>query len=211
MTLTWTPELEATVQTMLRHPGEFPWTLQGFGMLRCDLAGREYRLHVWDRRYRVDLVSDIHDHPWDLESLVMSGRITNFLYDIDPHGCRKRHWGVEMQPGPLTGNEDTEQPFRAELHERSRLDYRRTEVYSQEKTELHRTDFVTGTVTLVRRTDRQIEPDGSDRAHVYWHENEGNKRVTAAPRAATPEEIMDICTVALAMWGEDIGEASDAT
>ena len=212
MTMTWTPELEAMVKAMLQNPDGYPWTLQGFGMLRCDLAGREYRLHVWDRRYRVDDVASIHDHPWDLESLVMAGRITNTIFRpeevVEGTSATFTHWMNVIEPGDVGG--ELEPPRRVRLYAANKIDYRRTEVYAQTKDQIHDTEYVTGTVTLVRRTNRDSQGAGGDRAKVFWRNDAGMEWKGATPQEATPEKVKRICDVALAMWGEDIGEATDA-
>jgi len=205
----YTDELDAMVRAMLTSPEGYPWTLQGFGMLRCDLVGREYRLHVWDHRFRVDNVSDIHDHPWDLESLVMSGRITNVVWEQDlpsyqreGNDYRFKYLGVEMTPGPVTGDEPAERVDSFSFKHPSRTEYGQGDCYIQDKSIVHSTEFKTGTVTLVRRTDRQVRSDGTDRAHVFWPKENGPTRVLAAPVTPAMNQVRTICEVALAMWGQ---------
>jgi hypothetical protein len=218
-TLTYTPELVAIVRQILAHPEGMPWTLQGLGMLRCDLAGREYRLHVWDKRYMTPGASTIHDHPWDLESMVLSGLLTNILYSDEgtATGCRHpdcfdggykdyhsedhTHWCNVIEPGQH-GNE-LEPPAAWHLEETVRTVYGPGETYSQLSTDIHETTYRTGTVTIVRRTNRDTDGDRGDKARVLWPVDAGPTWGEATPRAATPERVRDICTVALAMWGED--------
>ena len=56
-------EAQHNVRAILRNAHDFDWSLQGFGMFRaylCDMV----RVHVWDSRFRVQGVSDVHDHPY---------------------------------------------------------------------------------------------------------------------------------------------------
>ena len=71
------------VADILEFPERHDWTLQGFGMLRAYLSS-EIRLHVWSAAHRVEGVSDIHNHPWDFESMVVCGNMENTLYRVAP-------------------------------------------------------------------------------------------------------------------------------
>lgn len=212
LTLTPTPELSALVRNMLRHPGAFPWTLQGFGMLRCDIDGRDYRLNVWDRRFRTMDVATLHDHPWDLESLVLSGAITNVIYEeglpsyaLEANPGRRTHYRNVIQPGREAA--EVEPPTMVELNAISKTTYRPGEGYSQPAKAIHDTSYVTGTVTLIRRMNRQTEGTSGDRARVYWPKSGPAHWVDATPQEATPEKVRAVCDVALAMWGEVMADA----
>ena len=44
--------LRASIKTLLEHPNELRWTVQGFGMLRCYLdPDKTYRLNIWDSEF----------------------------------------------------------------------------------------------------------------------------------------------------------------
>src|ERR1043165_7302417 len=92
--MTTVPEMEAYFSSaralarfILEHAHSFEWQAQGLGMLRTYIT-REIRLHVWDSELRAPNASDIHDHPFHFESLVLSGRLLNQRYKralpIDP-------------------------------------------------------------------------------------------------------------------------------
>lgn len=101
---------------VLAYSERHEWTLQGFGMLRTYLGeDRRLRLHVWDSRFRTTDVSDIHDHPWDFESLVLRGSIRDVRYDArDPRrygaGRASHHLGrILCGPSPaVRGPQDVE-------------------------------------------------------------------------------------------------------
>ena len=84
----------ALVRTILEHAADYPWRLQGIGLLALRLDDRrEYRLHVWDPD---GCVGDppIHDHPYDFTSTVVVGELVNTRYAEDPSGdeyCRERY------------------------------------------------------------------------------------------------------------------------
>lgn len=203
LTLTPTPELSIMVRQMLTHPEGHPWSLQGFGMLRCDLMGRDYRLHIWDRRFRTQDVATLHDHPWDLESLVLSGQITNVIYDDlghKQHDADNTHWRNVIQPGRESAQ--IQPPMKVKLTERSREVYRAGQGYAQDAADVHDSIYLTGTVTLARRTNRQVEGTSGDKAKVYWPMGGLDHWVDARPQKATPKKVRAICDVALAMWGE---------
>jgi hypothetical protein len=209
LTMTATPELVAMVRHMLAHPEGLPWSLQGFGMLRCDIDGRDYRLHVWDHRFRAPSVASIHDHPWDLESLVLSGSITNVLYKIEEDTApvsRANHYGNLIQPGPEAREIERPRPMVLRVLERST--YRSGAGYAQRADEVHDTEFTTGTVTLVRRTNRQTTGAAGDKARIFWPKAHGRDWLDATPQEATREKVKTICDVALAMWGQYAPEAS---
>lgn len=67
---------------LLKHPFNLEWSIQGFGMLRAYLADDQvYRLHIWDtEQMSVEDVSTVHDHPWDLDSRIISGTLRNQRY-----------------------------------------------------------------------------------------------------------------------------------
>lgn len=193
-----TPELDVLVRQILTHPEGHPWTLMGFGMLRTDLMGREYRLHVWDHRYQTIDVAMVHDHPWDLESLVLSGQLTNITYTR----CNspKSHWQVEIQPGPEAAQ--VSPPHQVSLAVDDRAIYHQGDRYTSDKADLHETRYVTGTVTLVRRTNRTTDALTGDRAVACWPISGPDHWVDARPQEADPDTVRRICDVALAMWGE---------
>jgi hypothetical protein len=199
-TMHHTPELDVLVRQILTHPEGHPWTLQGFGMLRTDLMGRDYRLHVWDRRFQTDEVATIHDHPWGLESLVLSGAVSNVEYEQAQSRYNPTHRRVVIQPGiegaqlsPVT---------EVVLKETCRSTYRAGDGYALTSVELHETLYMTGTVTLIRRLNRATSAVTGDEARVYWPITGPDEWVEAKPRPATDTEVRAICDVALAMWGE---------
>ncbi len=84
---------QALVRTILEHAADYPWRLQGVGLLALRLDDRrEHRLHVWDPE-GCDGDPPIHDHPYDFSSTVIVGELTNIRYVEDPSGdeyCRAR-------------------------------------------------------------------------------------------------------------------------
>lgn len=175
----------------------------GFGMIRCDIDGRDFRLNIWDRRFQTINVSTIHDHPWTLESLVMSGCVENVLYEDagHAHDSDKKHYGVTIQPGPEANQ--IREPRKFKLDEIERTRFTRGQGYIQSGDIIHESLYVTGTVTLIRRTNRQTEGTTGDAAKVFWPASHGEKWVDARPQACTVEKVLDACSVALARWGEE--------
>lgn len=177
--------LKSLIEYILSNALNLPrpdWTVQGFGFmrLRVDMATR---LHIWDSRLRVDGVSDIHDHTqWAFTSHIISGRITNTRYLIDPTGNTHRMatlncgvgGGMCGEPAKFVGL--VPQPIET---------YLPGDHYHQDPDEVHRTDAMDGTITLLQQQRRDI-----DTARVFWPRDKdwGD----AIPRQATYEEIHDI-------------------
>lgn len=199
------PKVRELVRSILKSPQQWEWTLQGFGMLRTYLT-LGMRLHVWDHGYRTKDVTDVHDHPWNFESLVVSGKIVNTRYRVHP--CE--HTDEQLAPfvrrpflrsqivcGVNGGNTPDEVKARGErvwLEPLAPEEYLVGQTYRQEASEVHHTAFGSGTVTLVRREFLQ----DTEHAHVFFRADE--EWVSAEPRVATPTDVDRICSYALAQW-----------
>jgi hypothetical protein len=179
--------LQATVLAMIQSECErpaHPWTLQGLGMLRLTLThDRSIRLHVWDDRFAVDDVSEMHTHPWGMRSTIIRGRVDNQRFREVPganlHFMRQAIFCGEG--GGLEG-EPEETDLIAYTPER----YIDGQTYEQGPEEIHVSSPRRGTVTLV---ERKFGED-VDHAYVYWPQ--GQEWVSAEPRAATTDEITQI-------------------
>lgn len=183
---------------VLAHPERYEWSLQGFGMLRTYVS-RELRLHVWDDRFRVPNVSDVHDHPWDFESLVLSGSLTNIPYCVVQLGdgaYAPDHHEGRIVCGPSTDVKTAERITPdVYLSPGDVRTYGPGDVYSQKADEVHRSQCERGTVTLVARTWTGKDPE---RALVYWPL--GTEWTSAHPRPATDRERDEICAYAYEHW-----------
>lgn len=210
-----TQSLRAVVRTILENAHEYAWTLQGFGMLRMNIAGYDaidYRLNVWHSAYRVKNVSLIHDHPWDFTSMVLSGQLNNLRYRVldKPTAKSIEHVVASIKPGPgggmLIGSQPRVKDYSAggvldDAKTRStyHLEVEREEeirtgwCYHQLASEVHLSDPADGTVTFNER-HRVAE----DVARVFWRV--GTQWVSAEPRKATVEEVEVITQFALKKW-----------
>lgn len=183
-------------QALLMNPLDREWTLQGLGMLRTYLTpDRSVRLHVWDSRYAVPDVSEMHTHPWDMVSTVVAGELKNYKYrhnlslTVEPTYLQQAiHCG---EGGGLIG-----EPEPVALFEQLPVYLSEGQSYSQSFNEIHVSVPKDGTVTIVQR---QVPPGGSpDRAYVFWPD--GQEWVSAEPRPADPSEVEDICERSLLRW-----------
>jgi hypothetical protein len=185
------------VRMILAQPHKHKWSLQGFGMLRLHLPG-DMRLHVWDDRFRVPKVSDIHDHQqWGLESLVLSGSIINEKYAVKqdallPGDEEHTHYEMTIEAGEGGGPRTL--PVAVELLMLSRKFYPAGFSYRQQPEEIHRTVPDRGTVTLMQK----YPVLGETGARVYWPI--GTSWVSAEPRRATDEEVAEITGYALSQF-----------
>lgn len=184
--------VRAMVKSMLENPGLYSWSLQGFGMLRTYI-NPELRLHVWDSSMKVEDVSEVHDHPWNFDSLVVSGQLEQNRFDYDGP-VRSRFMRQTIVCG-VGGGPVSADPVPVWLSPRETEIYTTGDWYHQEADEIHRSRPVDGTVTVIRRTIPEGKP--ADLAHVFW---QGDKWVSAEPRSARPGEIVDIVNNALRRW-----------
>lgn len=181
------------VRSILERADTFIWTVQGFGMLRTKLADVG-RIHVWDSRLRVPLVSDIHAHPWDLHSTIISGELINQRFHEETlHGFLPyRRQGIATgEGGGLVGA-----PRDVTLRFDEPEFYRSGSTYRQSAKEIHRTIPMDGTVTLM---ERQMGPP-LEETLVFWPR--GTKWVSAEPRPVTDAERDMVIEYALRRWAE---------
>lgn len=182
---------------VLFNPLKFEWSTQGLGMLRT-YVGANKRLHIWHHIIRDVSASPVHNHPWDLESLILWGKLTQFRYiEKDPTDTSFPRWNKQTlhcgEGGGLLGD-----PVQIRLERQPVEYYSRGESYSQRAAEIHYSLPDNNTVTLITRH----MPAGSnpDQASVYW--KSGKEWGSAAPRPATRAEILYITRSVLNEWQE---------
>lgn len=188
---------EMIIADVLTKHGNRPWSLQGFGMLRTYL-GPALRLHIWDPRFRVQNVTEIHDHPWHFTSIVLAGRMRNVRYTCVPAGvgAPATHVAGRIMCGPSPTERDVELGHVRLVVEREEI-IGPGESYAMRSGELHASYPDPSTVTLCRRM--RDEDRSPDHAAVYWPI--GGSRVSAEPRDASPEEVDAIVGPALELMG----------
>lgn len=165
-------------------------------MLRTYLdPAAEYRLNVWDKRFRVPNVSLMHNHPWHFDSKIIAGILRNQRFRMPEHDDLGDLYAYGLiRPGPGGGMIET--LGQRKLHGCPSELYGAGRVYRQEAAEIHVSDPHDGTVTINKR-----ERVGDDFAHVYWPAS--TNWVSAEPREATPEEVMTTTTFSLLKWFQD--------
>jgi len=177
---------QALVRTILEHASDYPWRMQGIGLLALRLDDRrEHRLHVWDPD---GCIGDppVHDHPYDFTSAVVVGALTNTRYVEDPSGveyCRQRYAPDDESTRRtdsvrLVGTSTTLGPGAR---------------YHQLAGELHDSRQTPGTVTVIRCEWR-------DRAELTVCQRPGTPWVSGRSQAATPDEIRRTTAAALALF-----------
>lgn len=161
-------------------------------MLRTYLDdAKRWRLNVWDNRLRIPNVSTIHDHPWSFKSYILAGVLHDHIFmmidDEDP--AVYTHSFHVIKTGE--GGGPIEAPQHCRLKRLGRASYGPGACYAHERTTIHETDSLNGTVTLNDRTP----PTKEHTARVFWPY--GERWVDAEPRIATAAEIESACLVAL--------------
>lgn len=182
------------IRKILERPIGYDWTVQGLGMMRIYLSD-EIRVHVWHSSLVVPNVTDVHEHPWDFESLVLAGEMRNFVYvranDTYPESEAYYRDTLLCGTGNLTG--DSAPCWLIPWFPNGRpSQYGPGDTYSQRFEKIHRSEFTDGTVTLVWR---KFVNEDRDHAGVYW--KRGAQFVSAEPREATREEILLVAESAL--------------
>src|SRR5688572_10511748 len=192
--------IKGLVRMIIERPGNFEWTIQGFGMLRCYLPGIDnIRMHIWDSRHRTAKVSDLHTHPWNFESLVVAGELENKRYqeapaEVYPENDPHFHWKQPIHCG--IGGCIVGEKQKTFLILQARNNIKEGQSYYQSYDEIHRNIPEDGTIAVVKRV--VPERRSVDMAYVYWED--GEEWITAEPRAATTQEIMDITSAGLHSW-----------
>lgn len=188
----WHGAVRAWVREVLVNARDHAWTLQGFGMLRLKLSDPALRLHVWDSRFRVPNVSDVHDHPWSYESCVVAGVVRQYSFEHSNESARSAMPFQRVQIVCGAGACQTSQPERVWLT-RTYEEWHAGRAYWERAEDVHRSFPDDGTVTIVRRIFRE----DTEHAHVYY---QTPSWVSAEPRDATPAEVLDITQRSLELW-----------
>lgn len=151
----------------------------------------DLRLHVWDDRYTVPGVSELHTHPWHMRSLVIVGEVRNQRFDEVDEG--RSYWRQTIRCGEGGGLRGVPEAVKLALTvDETVLE---GQMYSQTADEIHRSLPLNGTVTLVHR---EVAED-ADHAHVYYRYDE--EWVSAEPHGASPATVRDILGASKARWG----------
>jgi hypothetical protein len=182
----------ALVKSVLERWQAFDWTVQGFGMVRTKIADVG-RIHIWDSRLRVPLVSDVHAHPWNFRSTIISGELHNQRFN---EGTQELYAIPYTRQAIATGEGGglVSDPVDAWLVDSVTEFYYSGESYEQSADEIHRSMPQDGTVTLMERT--QGPP--LQETVVYWPR--GTSWVSAEPKKAESWQIERAVTYALARW-----------
>ena len=134
---------KALVRTILEHASDYPWKVQGIGLLGLWLDdAREHRLHVWDPDGGIS-EPPIHDHPFDFTSTVVVGELVNTRYVEDPSGV-EYHRERYTPPHDEVRRDDTVRLVGTPVTITA------GETYQQSAAELHDSRQVPGTVTVIR-------------------------------------------------------------
>lgn len=187
--------IKRLLESELHAPDDHAWTLQGLGMLRLYLTSdKSVRLHIWDDRFAVEGVSEMHTHPWDMRSTVIAGFVENARFvETTAGGIRGIAYHRQSifcgEGGGLEGDPQT-----VELIMRAPESYLPGDSYEQTAAEIHVSRPQRGTVTIVERSF------GSDVDHAYVYWPAGTKWGSAEPRPAHQHEISAILYQALSSW-----------
>jgi hypothetical protein len=187
--------IKSLVRSILVNPFSHEWSVQGFGMLRTYFPQSNMRMHIWDNRLTYPNVSTIHSHPWDFESYIVAGGIRNRKYEMS---TLREGGEIYLRQKILCGEgaQIVEDAYPVSLFRKSQMMYTSESTYAQFADEIHETEPLNGTVTLV---ERLVRPGRSaDHAYVYYNTAEG--WVPATPRPATPDEVLGVISRSYDRW-----------
>jgi hypothetical protein len=171
------------VHNILEHANDYDWSMQDIGLLGLRLdEQREYRLHVWspDRAIGPPV---IHDHPFDFVSRIIVGELTNIRFVEDPAGLKY------VRDRYLPPNEELRTTDMVQLAGTS-VTYREGDEYAQLAPDLHDSHQLPGTVTILRKSFRDV-------GELTTCRPEDAPWVSGMSRPATIEEVTHITTSAL--------------
>src|SRR5271168_556004 len=184
-------KLRTLAKFVLENAIKFDWSLQGLGMLRLYI-GDDTRLHVWDKRFAFPGASPIHDHQqWGLHSTVLSGRMRNYRFIESTDGVRYMYKTIRAGVGCIDLSAENMTALKrqpVEIYDAGRSYWQRPE-------EIHESDPIDGTVTIMHKTPTK-DPEA---ARVFWRV--GETWGSAEPRPAPQAEIIAITRYALGWWG----------
>ena len=188
------------VKKVMENPFDYEWELQGFGMLRTYID-KDTRLQIWLKEFIVPNVTDVHTHPWDFESFIYQGHITNFVFRESSHDGPP-YVGAEAYDRCLilTGEN-------AYVHERNKVflkihgiyNFTKDDNYFHHKDIPHRINFKDGTITILTKSNIQ-----EDNLAYSYVKGVGNDWVSAAPRPAPKEEIQTFIDAASKIRKEEL-------
>jgi hypothetical protein len=174
---------KALVFTVLRHAEDFPWRMTDIGLLGLRLDDqREYRLHVWDPTYSVG-DPPIHDHPYDFDSEIIVGELTNTRYEEDPAGDEY----IRFRYSPAAEDRRRSDTVRLSA---TATTFTEGGQYRQLAHELHASSQLPGTVTVIRCSWTGVaELTVCGRDEASWRSGQA--------RDATRDEIKAVASKAL--------------
>lgn len=176
--------MKEKVEKILNNPFDYDWELQGFGMLRTYID-KNTRLQIWLNSFIVPGVTDVHTHPWDFESYIYQGSITNYIFkEHNYHEPHFNSWHEYDRCLILTGEHAyVKEKEKVLLDGYGTYSFTKGDKYFHGKNIPHRIDFVDGTITIL--TKQNIQKDNL----AYSYVPNGGEWVSAAPKMATNKEV----------------------
>lgn len=160
---------EHEIAAIICHPFSYEWRAHGIGMLRTYLdPERTVRLNLWHHRLVNPGISTMHTHPWPLRSQVVAGELRNVRWErVKPGDAGAQPWVEDRIPCGMVS--DPEFALKGEartvyLRPHPTEVIRVGETYSQRPEEIHATDFLDGTATVMTRG----RVEGITEASVFW-------------------------------------------
>lgn len=163
-------EPKELIQVLRNDPLSFHWRGHGIGFIKAYTnPDKTERINIYDKRFIVPNITLHHDHPWHLTSRILAGELTNTRYQrlstahIEHDSTYETfHEGV-INCANFRGIEAA--PRMATLVAQKPEIYRPNDTYMQFADEIHATEAIDGTVTLLRR---MTPLNGNGTARVFW-------------------------------------------
>lgn len=186
------PIARKEVIAILSKPLDHEWRAHGIGFMKTYLdPDKSWRLNIYHRMLVNPGISIMHDHPWPLESNIMSGVLYNRRFDREPNGHgdgEQFHQGI-INCAEFNGLEA--EPDLVTLYPGPPETYRAGASYSQQPEEIHETVALDGTATVMFRG-----PVTDGLARVFWP---AGTDWGDASRPITTDEILAVANRALTL------------
>lgn len=190
------------VRSICQQPfdGGRVWRAHGIGMLRTYLDAEQlFRLNLWHHSLLTPNISTMHTHTWSLHSEVVTGRLTNTRWERTSKGRPEAQPFIEDRipcgaaqdaasgPPVLQGEAKTVWLFPCAPEV-----ILPGHTYGQQPDEIHTTEFIDGTATVMKRD----MTEGLTEASVFWPLG---SQWGDASRNVNADEIVRVCHATLAL------------
>lgn len=183
-------QIERLWDILADDPLSLRWRMHGIGFIKAYVdEERTQRVNIYNKRFLTPNITIHHDHPWHLMSRILAGELTNTRYARTAYG-NDFFWEGVINCANYKGVEG--HPRLVKLWEVYTEKLPAGTAYVQSAREIHATEAIDGTVTLM---DRIPYHGGDGTARVFWPRD--GEYVNADIHELSEGEIIHAVSVAL--------------